>query len=76
MKRFDKKNNIVLKKLKIETEMSKTYVDDNTVALKSLDPGVRFDSVGMKIVKPELIEQDKEVAEDNGRTPEDRQHCV
>ena len=33
MKRFDKKNNIVLKKLKIETEMSKIYVDDNTVAL-------------------------------------------
>ena len=27
----------MLKKLKVETEMSKTYIDDNTVAMKSLD---------------------------------------
>ena len=62
---FDKKNNTLLKKLKIETEMSRTYVDDNTVALKGLDPGVRFDPAGFKVViKPELVESDKEVAED------------
>ena len=33
MKRFDKKNNALLKKMTIETEMSRTYVDDNTVAI-------------------------------------------
>ena len=36
-----------------------------TVALKGMDPGVRFDPVGMKIViKLELVEADKEVPED------------
>ena len=39
MKRFDKKNLSLLKKLKVETEMSKTYIDDNTVAMKSVDAG-------------------------------------
>ena len=29
----------MLKKLKVETEMSKTYIDDNTVAMKSVDAG-------------------------------------
>ena len=50
MKRFDRKNLSLLKKLKIETEMSKTYVDDNTVALKALDPGVRFDAEKIRMV--------------------------
>ena len=47
MKRFDKKNLSLLKKLKVETEMSKTYIDDNTVAMKSVDAGVRFDAERM-----------------------------
>ena len=73
MKRFDKKNNALLKKLKIETEMSRTFVDDNTVALKSLDPGVRFDPERMKmVIKPELVEADKEVPDDK-RTMEELQ---
>ena len=52
MKRFDKKNLSLLKKLKVETEMSKTYIDDNTVAMKSLDAGVRFDAERMNMVDP------------------------
>ena len=65
MKRFDKKNNILLKKLKIKKEMSKTFVDDNLTALKALDPGVRYvpDQNKMVII-PELVESDKEIADD------------
>ena len=65
MKRFDKKNLSLLKKLKVETEMSRTYVDDNTVAMKALDAGVRFDAEKIKMsVVEELVESDKEVPED------------
>ena len=65
MKRFDKKNLSLLKKLKVETEMSKTYVDDNTVALKALDAGVRFDAEKIKmVVVPDLVEGDLEIPED------------
>ena len=71
MKRFDKKNLILLKKLKVETEMSKTYVDDNTVAMKALDPGVRFDAEKVKmVVMPDLIQSDQEIPEDK-RTMEE-----
>ena len=36
--------------------MSKTYIDDNTVAMKSLDAGVRFDAERMKmVVVPEFF---------------------
>ena len=71
MKRFDKKNNTLLKKLKIKTELSKTFVDDNMTALKALDPGVRFDEDKVKMVMiPELVESDLEVAEDT-RTMEE-----
>ena len=45
--------------------MSKTYVDDKTVAMKSLDTGVRFDAERMKmIVVPEFVESDKEIQEE------------
>ena len=65
IKRFDKKNLSLLKKLKVETEMSRTYVDDNTVALKALDAGVRFDAEKIKmVVVQELVEKDKDIPED------------
>ena len=55
----------MLKKLKVETEMSKTYIDDKTVAMKSLDAGVRFGAERMKmVVVPEFVESDKEIPED------------
>ena len=55
----------MLKKLKVETEMSKTYIDDNTVAMKSVDAGVRFDTERMNmVVVPEFVESDKEIPED------------
>ena len=55
----------MLKKLKVETEMSKTYIDDNTVAMKSVDAGVRFDAERMNmVVVPEFVESDKEIPED------------
>ena len=52
----------MLKKLKVETEMSKTYIDDNTVAMKSVDAGVRFDAERMNMA--EFVESDKEISED------------
>ena len=52
----------MLKKLKVETEMSKTYIDDNTVAMKSVDVGVRFDAEMMNMA--EFVESDKEISED------------
>ena len=65
IKRFDKKNLSLLKKLKVETEMSRTYVDDSTVALKALDAGVRFDAEKIKmVVVQELVEKDKDIPED------------
>ena len=65
MKRFDKKNSSLLKKLEVETEMSKTYVDDNTVALKALDPGIRLDAEKIKmVVVTDLVESDLEIPED------------
>ena len=71
MKRFDRKNLSLLKKLKIETEMSKTYVDDNTVAMRALDAGVRFDAEKMKmVVVQEFVEKDKDIPEDK-RTMEE-----
>ena len=54
----------MLKKLKVETEISKTYIDDNTVAMKSVDAGVRFDAERMKmVVVPQFVESDKEIPE-------------
>ena len=63
-------NNTILKKF-TRTEMSRTFVIDNTVALKSFDPGVRFDQV----------EADKEVAKnklgcDCGRGAEGTQEAL
>ena len=74
-------NNTILKKF-TRTEMSRTFVIDNTVALKSFDPDVRFDQVGMKmVIKPELMEADKEVAKnkhgcDCGRGAEGTQEAL
>ena len=54
-----------LKRLKIENEMLERYVDDTGVALKGLDPGVRYNEVEDKMeIKTELIESDKDVPED------------
>ena len=50
MKRFDKKFRLYLKKLKVEMELLKSYVDDVTEIGKALDPGVRFDEEKMKMV--------------------------
>ena len=45
--------------------MSRTYVDDNTVAMKALDAGVRFDAEKIKmVVVQELVESDKDIPED------------
>ena len=71
MKRFDRKNSMLLKKLKIKKELSKTYVDDNMTALKALDPGVRYDPDQNKmVIKPELVESDKVLSSDR-RTMEE-----
>ena len=71
MKRFDRKNNMLLKKLKIQKELSKTFVDDNMTALKALDPGVRYDPDQNKmVIKPELVESDKALPSDR-RTMEE-----
>ena len=51
--------------------MSKTYVDDNTFAIRALDTGVRFDAEKMKmVVVQEFVESDKDIPEDK-RTMEE-----
>ena len=71
MKRFGKKFRQVLKKLKIEVELVKSYVDDVTEIAKAIDPGVRFDETKLKMVRiEELVETDKNVPEDK-RTMEE-----
>ena len=39
----------IIKRLKLEHELFKRYVDDETESLAAVDPGVRF--VGGKLVK-------------------------
>ena len=39
------------KKLKVEVELVRRYVDDVTEITKALDPDVRFDESQMKMVK-------------------------
>ena len=71
MKRFGKKFRATLKKLKVEVELVRSYVDDVTEIAKALDPGVRFDESQMKMVKIiELEESDMNVPEDE-RTMEE-----
>ena len=71
MKRFDRKNNTLLKKLKNKKVLSKTFVDDTAISLKALDPGVRYDPYQTKmVVIAELVESDKSTAEDK-RTMEE-----
>ena len=70
-KRFSRKFKLKLSKLKIETELMKNYVDDFLVALKGLDPGVRYDVASMKIIRvEELVDIDKGVQDDT-RTMEE-----
>ena len=57
MKRFDRKFVALLKKLKVEHELYKRYVDDILAALAGLDPGVRWDGSKM-IVRPDKVEED------------------
>ena len=63
MKRHDRKYLALITSLGLETETFKRYVDDETEAMASVDPGVRYD--GERLVKrEELVEQDKEVEDD------------
>ena len=71
MKRFGKKFRSTLRKLEVEVELVRSYVDDVTEIAKALDPGVRFDETRMKMVRiPELVESDNGVPEDE-RTMEE-----
>ena len=63
MKRYDKKYLKLLVKLKVENELFKRYVDDETECLAGFDPGVRFNGKKL-VIREELVEEDKEVAED------------
>ena len=63
MKRFDRKFVALLKKLKVEHELYKRYVDDILAALAGLGPGVRWDGSKM-IVRPDKVEEDKSVRAD------------
>ena len=42
MKRFGKKFRLTLKRLKVEVELVRSYVDDVTEIAKAIDPGLRF----------------------------------
>ena len=54
-----------MRKLKIELELYKRYVDDSGVFMKGLDPGVRYNIDEDKMeVKNEHVETDKSVPED------------
>ena len=54
-----------MRKLKIELELYKRYVDDSGVFMKGLDPGVRYNIDEDKMeVKNELIENDRNIPED------------
>ena len=69
MKRFDRKFLLKLKKLKIELDLYKRYVDDVTAALASLQPGMRFEENKM-ILRQDLVEEDKMTKSDK-RTMEE-----
>ena len=69
IKRFDRNFFLKLKKLKIELDLYKHYVDDVTAALASLDPGMKFQDNKM-ILRQDLIEEDKMVRSDK-RTMEE-----
>ena len=63
MKRHDRKYLALIASLGLETETFKRYVDDETEAMASVDPGVRYEG-GRLVKSEELVEQDKEVEED------------
>ena len=62
---WDKQLLSKMRKLKIELELYKRYVDDSGVFMKGLDPGVRYNIDEDKMeVKNEHVETDKSVPED------------
>ena len=63
MKRHDKKYHGLLRKLKIEEELSERYVDDELEVLTATEPGVRFEEG--KLFKDETkVEEDKKIPDD------------
>ena len=69
MKRFDRNFLLKLKKLKLELDLYKMYVDDVTTALASLNPSMRFEENKM-ILRQDLVEEDKMIKSDK-RTMEE-----
>ena len=65
MKRFDRKFKALFKKLKIEIELYRRFVDDITAALKALDAGGRFNEDEMR------MEKNHELEKSDGRQAED-----
>ena len=66
MKRHDKKYQQLLRKLKIEEELSERYVDDEVEALAAIEPGVRFE--GGKLIKDDSKVEEDEMIPDDQRT--------
>ena len=65
-KRFNKLFNTRLKKLKVEIELNKNYVDDFLEVVSEIDPGVRLDVERMQLIKVvELVEEDENVPADS-----------
>ena len=63
MKRHDKKYHELLRKLKIEEELSERFVDDELEVLTSTAPGVRFGEG--KLFKDETkVEEDEKIPDD------------
>ena len=63
MKRHDKKYHGLLRKLKIEEELSERFVDDELEILTATAPGVRFEEG--KLFKDETkVEEDKKIPDD------------
>ena len=65
MRRWGEMFKATLKKLKIELELLKSYVDDVTKMAVALDPSVNFDETKMRMVKvDQYVEDDKNEPED------------
>ena len=63
MKRHDKKYQQLLRKLKIQEELSERYVDDEVEALTAIQPGVRFKD-GKLVKDDSKIEEDEAIPDD------------
>ena len=70
-KRFSRKFKLKLNKLKIATDLMKNNVDYFLFALKSLDPGVRYDEESMKMMRVEELADGDMDAPDDARTMEE-----